>query len=405
MHTLLYPVQISSRLPRLLLGALILSAILAFNGCGSMAPDVEPEAAPAAKADPARAAQLQALLDSLINQDGEYPIHNAALLVETPAFRWQGAAGFADGEQEPMTPRHKFKIASIGKTFTATVIFQLVEEGRLRLDNTLPTFFEGSFVRLDSLQLHDGQSWGRTITVEQLLSHTSGIRDYMEDPRFIPFVLEYPDTQWSAEMILGKYYEYNMHHKTPFAPGGGFDYSDVNYVLLAMIIEQVTGSTLAEQFRARIFEPLGMDNSYLEFYEQPRGDLPLSHAFFSTVDIALYVNTSFDWGGGGIVSTPDELNTYFKALMTGKLFKQTATLQMMLAQADKGLGGMDYDYGYGIQKRIIHGLTFYGHGGAYDCDIFYCPEQQISVVTVMNQMETLGKRDPFLYGAIEIAMQ
>jgi D-alanyl-D-alanine carboxypeptidase len=227
----------------------------------------------------------------------------------------------------------------------------------------------------------------------------------MEDPRFISYVIEHPDTQWSAEMVLGKYYEFNMHHKTYFAPGDGFDYSDVNFVLLAMIIERVTGSTLAEQFRTRIYEPLGMANSYLEFYEPPRGDQPLSHAFFGTLDLALYVNTSFDWGGGGIVSTPAELSTFFQALLTGQLFQQPATLQAMLAQADKGLGGTDYDYGYGIMKRIIHGLTFYGHGGAYDCDAFYCPDQQISVVTVMNQVETLGQRDPFLYRAIEIAMQ
>jgi D-alanyl-D-alanine carboxypeptidase len=147
-----------------------------------------------------------------------------------------------------------------------------------------------------------------------------------------------------------------------------------------------------------------MENSYLEFYEEPRGSNPISHAYFSTIDINANINTSFDWGGGGIVSTANELNTFLRALLNGKLFNNQSTLYQMLSEADKGRGGSDYDYGFGIQKRNIHGLTFYGHGGAYDCDIFYCPERDISICMSLNQMNTHGKRDELLYKALELVM-
>ena len=350
------------------------------------------------------AAKLQALVDSVIDSESEDPIYNAVLLVESPKIKWKGAAGKADGKQEAMTTDHKIKIASIGKMFTATLILQLFEDGYFKLDDTIDKFLDNPTVKLDSLHIYNGISFGRQITVEHLLSHRSGIKDYMEDSRFIPDVLEHPNMQYSPEKILGKYYEYQTNHKAMFPPGEDFNYSDVNYVLLAMIIEQVTGETYHAQLKKRIFDPLKMGNRYLEYYEEPRGDKPISHAFFSTLDLVTEVNTSFDWGGGGIVSTCEELNNFLRALVDGKLFKEESTIKQMFAVADEGRGGSDYDYGLGIMKRLIHGLTFYGHGGAYDCDVFYCPEKDISICMSLNQMETHGKRDKFLLEAIKLVI-
>ena len=348
--------------------------------------------------------KLQTLVEGMIDAESEYPIHNAVLFVECSKIKWKGAAGMADGKEEAMTANHKIKIASIGKTFTATVVLQLVEEGRLNLDDPIGQFLDNPAVNLDSLHIYKGIAYGPQITVKQLLNHTSGIADYMEDPRFIPDVLKYPRKEWSSSKILEKYYEYQTNEKAICPPGKGFNYSDVNYVLLAMIIEQVTGDTYHGQLESRIFSPLGMHNSYLEHYEEARGSKPLSHAFLSTIDLVTEVNTSMDWGGGGIVSTCEELNAFFRALVDGKLFRKESTLRQMIAEADKGRGGSDYDYGLGIMKRSLCGLTFYGHGGAYDCDVYYCPERNISVCLSLNQMETLGKRDEFLLQAIKLIM-
>jgi len=94
-----------------------------------------------------------------------------------------------------------------------------------------------------------------------------------------------------------------------------------------------------------------------------------------------------------------------RALLQGKLFTKTSTLKLMLAAADKGRGGTDYDYGLGIMKRELLGLTFYGHGGAYDCDVFYCPDKDISICMSLNQMNTHGKRDEFLLQALKIILE
>ncbi|MCP4547996.1 MAG: beta-lactamase family protein [bacterium] len=351
------------------------------------------------------AAQLDSLVQSMIITDNEDPIHNAALLVASPRLNWAGAAGMADGVAEPMSVDHKFKIASIGKTFTATVILQLMEERKLNLADTLAEIFTAGEVDLDSLHIHDGVAYGRLITVEQLLGQTSGIRDYMEHPDFFPDLVADPGYQWSPERIMARYFKYGMHRQAASPPGEGFEYADPNYVLLGMVIEKVTGSSLADQYRERIFEPLAMVNSYLEFYEPARGDNPLSHTFFSTVDVSQDINTSFDWAGGGIVSTCTELTKFFRALLEGQLFRKPATLELMLAAADRGFGLTDAAYGYGIMKREIQGLIFYGHGGAYDCDMFYCPTEKIGVCTVLNQMNTHGRRDKFLLGAVELLRQ
>jgi D-alanyl-D-alanine carboxypeptidase len=351
------------------------------------------------------ARDLQTLVQSQVDAKGDDPIHNAVLLVDSPEIEWNGAAGMADGQSEVMTADHKFKIASIGKLFTATVVLQLMEEGRLELGDPLEEFLDDADVDLDNLHLHAGISHGRRITIEQLLGHTSGLSDYMEDPRFIPDVLENPDVQWSPVKILGRHFEYGANERGPFPPGEDWNYADTNYVLLAMLIEKVTGSTLQAEYRARIFDRLGMANSYLEFYEDSIGPNPLSHAFFGAVDLNLEVNTSFDWGGGGIVSTCEELNTFVRALFQGQLFEKESTLVQMLAAADRGYGGEEYDYGLGIMKRTIGGLTFYGHGGAYDCDVFYSPEADISVCMSLNQMNTHGKRDEFVRQAVELLVK
>jgi D-alanyl-D-alanine carboxypeptidase len=351
------------------------------------------------------AGDLKSLVEGQLETAGEDPIHNSVLLVESPVIKWKGAAGMADGISEVMTAEHAFKIASIGKTFTATVILQLMEEGRLGLDDTLGQIFDTSELDLERLHIHAGISYGGQITVEQLLGHTSGIRDYMEDERFIGDLLAEPDLQWGPAGILARYFDYGTNEKPAFPPGEGYVYADPNYVLLAMIIEKVTGSTLQEQYRVRIFDRLGMENSYLEFYEEPRGTAPLSHAFFGELDVNVSVNTSFDWGGGGIVSTCEELNTFFRALLHGDLFRRPSTLERMLAAADRGYGGEEFDYGLGIMKRIIGGRTFYGHGGAYDCDVFYSPDEDASVCMSLNQMNTHGKRDKFVNDAVDLLLQ
>ncbi|MGD9402544.1 MAG: serine hydrolase [bacterium] len=346
---------------------------------------------------------LRALIENVIDPADEDPIHNAVLLVEGPGFKYKGAAGQADGAGEPMTPDHAYKIASISKTFTSAVVLQLVEEGVLGLDDTLDEFFASSpVVPLDTLQLIDGVSYGRRVTIEHLLGHTSGLGCYLGgDPRFIQYIIEHPRIQWTPAMMMDKYFEYHLNRKPAFAPGEGWEYTDTNYMLLGLIIEKVTGTPLHEQYRTRIFEPLGLDNSYLEYYEEPRGEAPLSHAFYGSMNVSRDVNTSFDWGGGGIVSTTEDLNTFYRALLKGELFEKRSTLDAMLAATVKD---DHWNYGFGIKRMIIGGRTFYGHPGAYSCDAYYCPEEDMSVVLTINQMNSKDRKETLRTKAVQILL-
>lgn len=349
------------------------------------------------------AGDLQALLNAYIDHGSEDPLHNVVLLVEKPGFRYKGASGLGDGVSEAMTPDHKFKIASISKTFTAAVVLQMVEEGLLSLDDTLDEFFAASpVVGLDSLHIYEGVSHGPEITIEQLLGHTSGLNCYLAgDPRFIECIIDNPMTQWTPAMMLGKYYEYHLNRKAFFPPGEGWQYTDTDYLLLAMIVEQVTGSPLHAQYRRRILEPLGLDDTYLEFYEDPRGDRPLSHAYYGSMDLYDNVNTSFEWGGGGLVSTCKDLNVFFRALLKGDLFEDERTLERMLAATERE---DHWNYGFGIRKMIISGRTFYGHPGAYNCDAYYCPEEDVSICLTINQMNGHDRKEQIRQKAMDLVM-
>lgn len=349
------------------------------------------------------AEELQILLNTYIDHSSEDPLHNVALLVEGPGFRYKGAAGLADGLSEPMTPDHKFKIASISKTFTAVVVLQMVEEGLLNLDDKLDRFFAASpVVRLDSLHIYEGVPYGPQITIEHLLRHTSGLNCYLAgDPRFIEYIIENPLTQWTPAMMLGKYYEYHLNRKAFFPPGESWQYTDTDYLLLSMIIQGVTGSTLHAEYRRRILDPLGLDDTYLEFYEVPRGDSPLSHAFYGSMDLYDNVNTSFEWGGGGIVSTCEDLNVFFRALLKGELFEEDRTLDLMLAATERE---DHWNYGFGIRKMIINGRAFYGHPGAYNCDAYYCPEEDVSICLTINQMNGHDRKEEIRQKAMDLIL-
>ena len=296
------------------------------------------------------------------------------------------AAGEAQAG-EMMTPQHKFRIASMSKTFTATVVLQLVEEGKLGLDKSVAEQLpDRSYVRFEKL-VRNG--YGRKITVRQLLTHTSGLADYISDERFVAGVMNHPQTQWSPKMIFEKYYEYGLDREERFPPGQGFYYSDTNYVLLGLLIEHITGQSLAKNYRERITGPLAMQNTFLEFYEAPRGKSPMSYPYHELVSTQ-EVNTSFDWGGGGLVSTVEEIDRFLRALLQGKLFQKKATLNTMLsfrpeADARFALGLPGSEYGMGIRRLSFEKRTLIGHSGSWGCIMYYDPAQDLSIVATVNQ--------------------
>jgi len=291
----------------------------------------------------------------------------------------------ADGKSQPAEKDFQFKIASVTKTFTSTVILQMAGEGLLDLDVPMYEYLSGcDFIRIDDIHIIDGKSYGKEITIRQLLQHRSGIADMFFD-KFDVFMEHWNNNrtkQWSPEKLFAYFYEQEINTLTHFPPGEGFHYSDVNYFLLGLIIEKVSGETLPEQIRKRILEPLEMDNTWFEYYEEPAGHQKTAHAFQGPEDVTIGGNTSFDWSGGGLVSTTKDLAIFIQAVMNGKLFKDPGTLKQMMDLCQTAWG---FEYGLGLIGFTINGTKYYGHSGFWGVVMIYQPEMKQTLCLCFNQ--------------------
>lgn len=246
---------------------------------------------------------------------------------------------------------------------------------------------------MTGLHEYQGQSYGAQITIRQLLGHTSGLPDYILDgdqngnqlPDFIELMLMQPDKFWLPEETIA----YAKANLTPhFPPGQGYHYSDTNYQLLGLIIQNVTGKALHEVYRERLFSPLGMSNTYVEHYETPRPAIAgrgLSHVYFGPVDYTEMRAITADWAGGGLASTAEDLNRFLRAFVDDRIFQNVASKNAMLTWNSAG------EYGLGVARVDyaaigINGVgIILGHDGFPGSFMFYWPDQDITIAGTLNQ--------------------
>ncbi|AAU17239.1 beta-lactamase family protein [Bacillus cereus] len=265
--------------------------------------------------------------------------------------RWSYATGTASYEMpRPVEPNFSFRIGSITKTFTASVVLQLAEEKQLNLDDTVEKWLPG---------VVQGNGYdGSKITIRQLLNHTSGIAAYTDlDMRDItlpqnPF--RYYSTDELISLALAK--------PPVFAPGEGWDYSNTNTVIAGEIIRKVTGDTYAEQIRKRFIEPLGLKET---FVMEASSHILGKHANGYNMDRSgrLYdlteINQSWANAAGDMVSTVEDLTTFFSALLGGKLLNQEL-MNQMLTTVDSPIGKV----GLGVyEEKTPDGQSYWGHAG------------------------------------------
>ncbi len=267
---------------------------------------------------------------------------------------WGYAAGVANlSTKKPMKTDFRFRIASVTKTFTATVVLQLAGENRLNLDDSiekwLPGVIQGN--RYDAKQ----------ITIRQILNHTSGIAEYSRTKEADFF--KNRNKSFTAEDLV----KLGLSLPPDFAPGKGWSYSNTGYVLLGILIEKVTGNSYAEEIENRIIEPLELSNTFLpgnssvipgtnhaRGYFQPDGASELK-------DITYY-NPSIGSSAGDMISTADDLNKFFSYLLSGKLLKEQQ-LKQMLTTVPTGSAEI-VGYGLGIyETRLPNGVSIWGHSG------------------------------------------
>jgi len=306
-------------------------------------------------------------------------------------YTWKGAAGMADSEAGiPLEADDQFIISSMTKMVTAATIMKLIEQGQLNLDDPISLYLPEDLV--SGLQ-------GEAITVGQLLNHTSGLGDFSngEDadgngrPDFKDLVLDEADTTWDEQQVLA----WAIANVPPAAqPGEMFNYSDTNFQLLGMIIENVSGLSLHEVYRQMIFEPLGMEHTYFEFREEavPGVDgRPVSNAYYNGTLWNDLESHSYEWGSGGLVSTAEDMNRFLWAWADGDLFDDPATKEAMIAWGEApGCGAY---YGLGFWQFVydecdLPGLgTNIGHSGLFNSLAFYWPEQNVTLIGTLNSNE------------------
>ena len=265
-----------------------------------------------------------------------------------------GTGNLETGEAPPLDG--EIRIGSSTKTFTAVVILQLVQEGKINLDEPVETYLPG-LLRGEGID-------GSKITIRQLLQHTSGLPEYTdqtghEDP------VANRDNYYSPRDLL----DFALKKPADFAPGSQWKYSNTNYVMLSLLAERVTHRPLAEQITKRIIEPLGLAHTYYPGpgEEDIRGTHP--HGYHRRSQGELEDITRKDpseaGGAGAIISTPSELNKFFQAVLDGTLLNQDSIAEMKkTVDAGQPETGVDH-YGLGIISTSLScGGTAWGHAGS-----------------------------------------
>jgi D-alanyl-D-alanine carboxypeptidase len=231
----------------------------------------------------------------------------AVAVAAGPGFRWEGASGLADVRTgEPLTQEHRFRIASVTKTFVAALTLQLVEEGVVELDGEAGPLAEGA-------------------TTRQLLNHTAGFPNW-EDDVIAMFEPYRQDPAYRSELGTRDVLALVKAKPRPFPPGEGWSYSGSNYLILGLIIEDATGASLADELRRRIFEPLELSDTELPpdshaVTGMARGYLPPDNPLLpgsELVDVT-DLGLTFNPAGGGIVSTAPDVARFLEALFGGRV--------------------------------------------------------------------------------------
>ena len=384
--------------------------VLFLAGCGGGTVQSQLNITPRV-AEPVLASRMNASLDRFVTETLQQPDGvNTALSFDVPLqqYRYLRAQGLANPSTgEAMTTAHPFRVASISKVFTATLVLQLVEEGYFTLDTPLSGLLDNALLpagyALDDLHVVGNVKSGGRITVRQLLQHTAGLRDYIADTPTVQdgnglFAQMISDVlgnsgrgiaarHWDGKALLGYYLTSGLAGKALFAPGSRFDYSDTDYLLLGLVIEQATGQSLTSNYRARIFNRLGMANTWHEGFESSQGTL--SHHFYNlaaqgtnrNLDItATTLDTSAAWASGALVSTTDDLTVFLRALLKGELFRERATLALM-----QQVTPTSPNYGLGLQRAVFNGREVWGHAGFWGTIMLYDPAKDASLVMTLNQ--------------------
>ncbi|MET8828966.1 serine hydrolase domain-containing protein [Streptomyces sp. NPDC004610] len=287
------------------------------------------------------------------------------------------ATGVADkATGQPMADDMYVRIGSETKTFTVTALLQLVDQGRVGLDDPISDYVPG---------VPDGDR----ITLRQLAGMRSGLYPYTSDPGFDHALLSDPNRRFTPRELLA----YGFRHPNTFAPGARFQYSNTNLILLGLVVEKVTGRPVGEIIERRVAAPAGLRHTLFP----DNAEIPTPHPqgyTDQTLNGGTTDATDWDptwaWSAGAMISTLDDLRSWARTVATGTLLTP-ATQAQRLTTLPTGVPGTGYGLG------IFNSGGWIGHNGSipgYETVTVYLPAERATLVVMLNTDITYQGQEP-----------
>lgn len=318
------------------------------------------------QSQPTYAAELDSLLKSFVDKGGAPSVSIA--VIRDGKVEYAKGFGMADLENNvPATPNHVYRLGSITKQFTATIIMQLVQEGKLSLSDTLGKILPSS-----------PEAW-RKITIRQLLNHTSGIKNYTDIKGLFEGRAMKPTTPWEVALTV-------KNDPLDFPPSSKWNYSNTGYVLLGLVIEKLDNRSYAKSLQTRILNPLGMTSTY---FRSEQAVVPNRAQGYSQAPKgfkhAPYLNMDWPYAAGSMESTVLDIAKWDAALYGNKILQQ-AWLQKMWTK-EKLSTGEELNYGFGWGMSEMNGSKVVSHGGGihgFTTQFTRVIDKRISVIVLEN---------------------
>ncbi|MFC9790163.1 serine hydrolase domain-containing protein [Rhodococcus sp. NPDC127528] len=358
-----------------LVAAVAVTALIA-AGCSSNSTSTSSSSAPSgspsasaengAPMDPGVAQRLDAAIEAAMTQTA---VPGTIVGIWGPGGTYVKAFGVADKQtRAPMQTDFYSRIGSLTKTFTATGVLQLVDEGKVGLDDPISKYV-------------DGVPNGDQITIRELARMQSGLANYSESPEFQKAFFANPRAPFTPQQLL----DYAFAQPPTFPPGQGFQYCNTNYTLLGLVVEKVSGLPLPDYVQQKILAPLHMDKTVFP----TNNAFPDPHAQGYTVQTAdgkeattTDWDPSWGWAAGAMISTLDDLHIWGPALATGTLLTPATQAQRLETVSAPG-----YAPGVGYGLGIFNAEGWIGHNGSlpgYQTVTVYLPEQQTTLAIMTN---------------------
>ena len=349
--------------------------------------------------------KLESSVCELVEKDKS--VRNCVLVVTKGdgSYSWASAAGIAtQDDQVPMTKDTPIYIASITKLYTATAIMKLYEEGALSLDDPISKYLSADLIR--GIHVYKGKDYSNEITIKQLLSHTSGIADYLiydkkskDGKNLFELFLEEPERSWTVDETIARARDDLEPH---FPPGTDAFYSDTNFQLLGKIVENVTHKPLHIVYEDFFFRPLALKHTWLIGRSEPQVAPSAAPAdiFYRDMIITNTRSNGAYWADGGIVSTAEEMIIFLKALNEGKIISRD-TLELM-HDWHKLENVFPIQYGYGTMYfklpwlicKVTKMTPLWGHSGSTGSFLYYSEDLNLYIAGSINNVGSNFK--PFI---------